>query len=170
MSGNLKQWVVCAALALGGAAMAQDAAAPAEAPKTPVAEPSADEVKRTWDYFYKGQGQGVVLGEAKLCTDVAKAGDNKFECTAEVPAEGVKAGTTVLVWQAWLVPQNDSLEDLAVQLKQGNTVRETKDIKVKGESMRTRTWTGVRLPKAGKYTIALIRGDKIFKSFEVKAF
>ena len=91
---------------------------PTEAPAaTPVNKPGADAVRDTWDYFYKGQGQGPVLVEAKLCTEVGKDGANKYECTAEVdPAAGVKANTPNLVlWQAYLVPQGDSIEDIMVQ-------------------------------------------------------
>lgn len=157
MAGNLKKLAMCAVVAFGGVSMAQDAAAPAEAPAhEPVKVPSADAVKSTWDYFYKGQNQGPVLVDAKLCTEVAKDGPNKFECVAEVAPEGVKANTTVNVWQAYLVPQGDSIDDLMVQVKQGNVVRETKDVKLKGEGWRTRQWTGVRLSKPGDWTITII--------------
>jgi len=166
MAGNLKKLAMCAVVAFGGVAMAQDeAAAPA---REPVKVPSADAVKSTWDYFYKGQTQGPVLVEARLCTEVAKDGPNKFECTAEVAPEGVKANTTVMVWQSYLVPQGDSVEDLMVQTKQGNVVRETKDVKVKGEGWRARQWTGVRLNKAGDWTVNIMRGDQVLKTISVK--
>lgn len=166
MAGNLKKLAVCAVVAFGGMAMAQDAApAPAQ---EPVKAPSADAVKSTWEYFYKAQGQGPVLVDAKLCTEVAKDGPNKFECTAEVGPEGVKANTTVNVWQSYLVPQGDAIDDLMVQVKQGNVVRETKDVKIKGEGWRTRQWTGVRLSKPGEWTITIMRGDQELKSIKVK--
>jgi hypothetical protein len=155
--------VLCAVLGLATVAGAQDAAEGAKAPM-----PSADAVRDTWNYFYKGQGQGPVLVEAKLCTEVAKDGPNKFECTAEVGPEGVKANTNVMVWQSYLVPQGDSVEDLAVQAKQGTVVRETKDVKVKGDGWRARQWTGVRLNKAGDWTVVILRGDQVLKELPVK--
>ena len=170
MKKMLTRTVVVAALTLSPVALAQDAA-PAAAPTgTPAAKPGADAVKSTWDYFYKGQGQGPVLVEAKLCTEVGKEGANKFECTAEVdPAAGVKANTpNVVLWQAYLVPQGDSVEDIMVQVKQGNTVRETKDVKVKGEGWRARQWTGVRLNKPGSWTVSVMRGDEVLKEIQVK--
>ena len=169
MKKMLTRTVVVAALTLSPVALAQDAA-PTEAPAaTPVNKPGADAVKSTWDYFYKGQGQGPVLVEAKLCTEVAKDGPNKFECTAEVdPAAGVKANTTVMLWQAYLVPQGDSIEDIMVQTKQGTTVRETKDVKVKGEGWRARQWTGVRLSKPGTWTVSVMRGDQTLKEIQIK--
>ena len=169
MAGNLKKLAMCAVVAFGGVAMAQDAAAPEAAAHEPVKVPSADAVKSTWDYFYKGQTQGPVLVEAKLCTEVAKDGPNKFECTAEVEAGGsVKANATVMLWQAYLVPQGDTIEDLAVEVKQGNTVRETKDVKVKGEGWRARQWTGLRLNKPGSWTVSVMRGDQTLKEIQVK--
>ena len=81
---------------------------------------------------------------------------------------GFKAGTTVMLWQSYLVPQGDSIEDLMVQVKQGNVVRETKDVKIKGEGWRSRQWTGVRLNKAGDWTVTIMRGDQELKSIKVK--
>ncbi|KFE71073.1 hypothetical protein [Hyalangium minutum] len=169
MKKMLTRTVVVAALTLSPVALAQEAAPTAAPTATPVTKPGAEAVKNTWDYFYKGQGQGPVLVEAKLCTEVAKDGPNKFECTAEVdPAAGVKANTTVMLWQAYLVPQGDSIEDIMVQTKQGATVRETKDVKVKGDGWRARQWTGVRLNKAGNWTVSVMRGDEVLKELQVK--
>jgi hypothetical protein len=164
MAGNLKKLAMCAVVAFGGVAMAQDA----EPAREPVKAPSADAVKTTWEYFYKGQGQGPVLVEAKLCTEVAKEGPNKFECVTEANPDGVKAGTSVMLWQSYLVPQGDSIDDLMVQVKQGNVVRETKDVKIKGEGWRARQWTGVRLNKAGDWNVSVMRGDQVLKSIDVK--
>ena len=165
MKKMLTRSVVFAALSLSPLALAQEA----EPAATQVAKPNAEGVKGTWDYFYKGQGQGPILIEAKLCTEVAKEGANKFECTAEVdPAAGLKAGTTVMLWQAYLVPQGDTYEDLLVQVKQGTTVRETKDVKIKGEGWRARQWTGVRLNKPGSWTVSVMRGDETLKEIQVK--
>lgn len=161
----LMRSVLAAVLASSSFALAQDlAAAPA---KAPVKVPAADAVRDTWNYVKDGKGQGPVLVEAKLCTEIGKDGPNKFECTVEVGAE-VKANTTVMLWQAYLVPQGDSYEDLMVQVKQGNTVRETKDVKVKGEGWRTRNWTGVRLNKAGDWTVSVVRGDQVLKEVKIK--
>jgi hypothetical protein len=168
MAGNLKKLAMCAVVAFGGVAMAQEAEPSAAPAQEPVKAPSADAVKTTWEYFYKGQGQGPVLVEAKLCTEVAKDGPNKFECIAEASPDGVKAGSNVMLWQSYLVPQGDSIEDLMVQVRQGNVVRETKDVKIKGEGWRSRQWTGVRLNKPGEWTVTIMRGDQELKSIKVK--
>jgi hypothetical protein len=169
MKTMLTRSMVCAALALSSGALAQEAgmAAPEAAP---VAKPSAEAVRDTWNYFYKGKDQGPVLVEAKICTEVAKDGPNKFDCLVEVdPNTGVKANATgLMLWQSYLVPQGAVVEDIMVQTKQGATVRETKDVKLKGEGWRTRQWTGLRLNKPGNWTVSIIRGDQVLQEIQVK--
>jgi len=169
--------VFAMSLAVSGVAAAEEPAK-TEAAKTeaapakeeaPAKKPQADAVKAVWDFYMKGKGGGVVLADAKACNKVGKEGDTKFECTEEIGPEGVKAGTNILIWQAYLIPQGDTVDDITLQVKQGDTVRETKDISVKGDYWRTRTWTGVRIPKAGDWTIVLSRGNETLKSLNVKA-
>ncbi|WP_224363690.1 hypothetical protein [Hyalangium versicolor] len=172
MKKMLTRSVVFVALTGAPLALAQDAAQPATppaAPATPVNKPSADAVRDTWNYFYKGQGQGPILVDLKLCTEVGKEGPTKFECIGEIdPAAGVKANTTITVLQNYLVPQNDTVEDVALQTKQGATVRETKDVKLKSEGWRSIRWNSVRLTKAGAWTISVIRGDETLKEIQIK--
>lgn len=152
-----------------GAALAQEGEAAAAAPSAPVEKPSPEAVKAFWNFYFKGKGQGVVLADVKLCLEVAKEGDNKSECVKDVPAEGVKAGTVVNVWQAYLVPKDDAVEDITLQLKLGDQVRETKDVKVNGASIRYRSWNAFRIPKAGTWTIDIVRGGETLKSLQLVA-
>ena len=90
----MKHLAFLAVMLFATPALAQDKPAADQAKpaaQEPVKAPSADAVKSTWDYFYKGQGQGPVLVDARLCTEVAKEGPNKFECVTEVSPDGVKA-------------------------------------------------------------------------------
>lgn len=158
------------ALAVSGAAFAQDPAPAGEAaPAAPVEKPSPDAVKAFWNFYFNGKGQGLVLGDAKLCLEVAKEGPNKSDCSKEVPAEGVKPGTMINVWQAYLVPSGDTIEDISIQLKLGDQIRETKDVKANGGSIRYRSWNAFRIPKAGKWTLSIMRGSETLKTMEVVA-
>lgn len=152
---------------LGGTAFAEESQPAAAAPKPTVTAPSADAVKNVWEYFNKGQGQGPVLADWKVCLDVHKKGESAFECTEEIPAEGVKAGTMVMLWQAYIVPQGDKYEDLAIQVKHNDVIRETKDVKVEGKTWRSRTWNGVRLSKPGKWNLVIMKGEQVLKSIPV---
>ncbi len=167
MAKMLTRSLMCAVLGMSPVALAQDATPGAE-PTTTVRAPDADAVRDTWNYFYNGKGQGPVLVDAKVCTEVAKEGPNKFECIGEVGPEGIKANTTVMLWHAYLVPQGDSVDDLMVQSKQGAVVRETKDVKLKGEGWRVRQWTGLRMSKPGNWTVSVLRGDQVLKEIQVK--
>ncbi|MBN1206424.1 MAG: hypothetical protein JXB05_16050 [Myxococcaceae bacterium] len=165
MKKMLTRSVVFAALSLSPVALAQD-----EAPSAaPAAKPSADAAKSTVDYYLKGQGGGPIILDAKLCTEVGKQeGSTKNECIAEVDtAAGVKANSRVTLWLSYLVPQGDTYEDVQLQVKQGDTVRETKDLILK-EGLRSRQWPGVRLNKPGNWTVTLSRGDEILKELQVK--
>ncbi len=159
------------AVALCPIAFAQQGEAPPAQPApSNVQKPTPDAVKSTWDFFYKGKGGGPVLVDAKPCLEIGKTGDDKSECVKEVPPEGVKAGTLVHLWQAYLLPKDEVVEDLAVQVKLGDVVRETKDVaKLKGEGWRTRTWNGVKLAKPGTWTLSVVRGSDVMQSVTVKA-
>jgi hypothetical protein len=160
--------VLSAALVLSPSVLAEPPPA-STPPAAAVTRPSAEAVKQTWDYFYRGQGQGPVLIDAILCVDVAKDGPNKYECVGPLdPAAPVKVGAPVTLWQSYLVPQGDTVEDLTVQVKQGSVVRETKDVKVKGDGWRARQWTALKLTKPGEWTINLMRGEQVLKSFTLK--
>jgi hypothetical protein len=156
-------------LLFAGPALAQEKAG-AEPPAmvSPVRAPSPDAVTSVWDFWFRGQGAGVVLADARLCLEVGRDGRDRFQCVREVPAEGVRANTPVFAWQAYLVPQGDSIEDLTVQVYQGETLRETKDVKVTGEGIRARNWTGVRLTRPGAWRVVIRRGDTVLKSIDVK--
>lgn len=132
--------------------------------------PSQAQIKAVWDYFLTAKGQGPILGDARACLEIPKEGEQRFECAKEVGPEGVKAGTDVMVWQAWLVPQGDTVEDVTLRISLNGTIRETKDVsKLKGEGIRTRTWSGAKLGKPGTWKLELMRGDKVFKEIVVKA-
>ena len=144
--------------------------APVATPAPPAAPPpDASQVKATWDYYYRAQGQGPVLVDAILCSEIGKEGSSKYECVAPVNlAEPVKVGTALWLWQSYLVPQGDSIEDLHLQVKEGSLIRETKDVKLKGEGWRARQWSGLRFNHAGEWTLTLQRGDKILKTLSVQ--
>jgi hypothetical protein len=137
--------------------------------QTFVAQPAPDQVKAVWDHFYKGQGKGPVLAEAVLCKTVEqKAKDTKFDCTEQF-GETAQKGDTINVWVAFLVPKDEKIETVTVQAFLDGQVRETKDLTLKGESMRTRTWTAFTLKKAGKWEFKIQDGEKTLKTLSINA-
>lgn len=134
-----------------------------------VSQPAPDAIKSVWEHFYKGQGKGAVLADAVLCKTVEqKDKEKKFDC-AEEQGDTAKKGDTVNVWVAFLVPQGDKIETITVQALLDGQVRETKDLQLKGESWRSRTWAAFSLKKAGKWEFKVNDGDKTLKSLSVTA-
>src|SRR5687767_665624 len=98
--------VVCLGALLALPALAQDAAkAPAapqaqaqaavtQAAREAVKVPATDAVRETWQYFFRGQGQGPVLAEAKLCSEIGVEGAQRNECLKELAGADAKAGST----------------------------------------------------------------------------
>ncbi|MDQ3264278.1 MAG: hypothetical protein M3Y59_11550 [Myxococcota bacterium] len=157
-----------AVLSFSQAAFAQQAP-PTQAAPAALEKPTPEAIRSFWSYYFKGQGSGPALADAKLCLEVARDGEHRHDCQTLVPSGGIKAGTSVILWQAYLLPSGEVVEDLSVQVLQGDTVRETKDIKLRGDSIRTRNWTTVRIPTAGTWTLRLLRAGQELKSFTVKA-
>lgn len=167
MSSSIRLVAVALALLCGHAARAQDAEAAKKLQNT--ARPSAEAIQAFWTYYFHGKGQGPLLAEAKLCLEVAKDGPAKAECLREAPASGVKTGTPIYIWQAFVVPQGEGETTLSVQVKHGDTLRETKDLVIRGESVRSRHWTHVRLAKPGQWTFVLLRGGEPYRTLVVEA-
>lgn len=147
-------WALAAVLAGGAARGADDGPVSRPAPA-----PSPAEVQRVWDYYYRG-GAGPVLVDVKLCSEMGREGGARFECVKELGPEGARPYSTVYVWQSYLLPQGAVVDDLAVQLKQGDTVRETRDVRLKGEGWRVRTWAAVRVGKPGTWSVSVLRGTR----------
>lgn len=123
--------------------------------------PDPEQVRRAWYHHYQGQGRAPLLVEAKACleVDAKKGSDTRFECLRAALGP-VPNKTTVHLWTAWLVAQGDKHEDLVVQFLHGDVVRTTRDVKLEGQSFRTRHYTGAQLNKPGEWSIVLRRGDQ----------
>lgn len=147
------------------AALAQDAGTVAPPPPP---TPSADEVKRVYDYFQNGVGGGPVLVDFKLCAklDTDKKSATVNECLEEMTGTA-KKGSQVTVWTHWFVPKGGKYEDVTVQVLLDGQVRETKDVPALQESWRARTWKSTTVAKPGKWTFKLMRGGKELKSADV---
>ncbi len=132
------------------------------------APPTPDAAKSVIDFFYNGQGQPPVLVEGVLCKDVEKKNkETKFDCNEAFGAEASK-GETVNVHLTYLVPKGDEKE-LMIQAVHDGVVRATKDVKIKGQGLRTRTWRAFTLKKEGKWEFKVLDGATVLKTFTIEA-
>lgn len=132
------------------------------------APPTGEQVKSVLDYFYNGQGQPPILVDAVLCKDIERKNkETKFNCNEAFGDTGSK-GDTVNVHMTFLVPKGDEAE-MMVQAVLDGVVRSTKDFKVKGGSMRNRTWKAFTLKKPGKWEFRILKGSETIKTLAITA-
>lgn len=125
--------------------------------------PSAEETRRVVDYYYHGQGQGVILTENFLCTEVSTEGTDKNDCRQKHDLPVVNQGSEVLLWMNFLVPTGSEADILVLFARQGR-VRHTTSITVKG-AIRYRTWKKIPTARTGEWTVTVLqeRGDSDFE-------
>ncbi|MBL9039173.1 MAG: DUF2914 domain-containing protein [Archangium sp.] len=145
---------------LAAAARAQDAAPGAEAPVLLDPPPSADEIKRVYDYQENGKLRGPALLDLVPClkVDQVKGSPTAFTCVEPITGP-VKKGTIVHAWMQWFCPKGGKYEDITLQWMFDGQPRSTVDLVVEGLS-RTRTWRAQSLTKAGTWQIRIMRGGK----------
>lgn len=124
--------------------------------------PSSAEAKKVLDYYYTGQGQGVVLIESILCSEINKEGDNKNNCAEALNAAEIQTKQKLNLWMAFLVPNNDPAQNIIIQFEHNGIARMVKNVQVSG-SIRYRTWRKVSFSKTGKWTVKIIhdKGDDV---------
>ena len=140
----MKKFILLVALlALGSASVAaQD-------------RPSAEEARKVVDYYYHGQGRGVILADHFLCTEVALEGEAKNDCRVRHELPAVDQGAEMLLWMNFLVPSGDEAEILVLFSRKGR-VRSTAPIAVKG-AVRYRTWKKIPTAKAGEWQVTILQ-------------
>ena len=124
--------------------------------------PSSSEAKKVLDYYYKGQGQGVVLVESILCSEIDKEGDNKNNCADKLDSAEIQTKQKLNLWMAFLVPNNDPVQNIIIQFEHNGIARMVKNVQVSG-SIRYRTWRKVSFSKTGIWTVKIIhdKGDDV---------
>lgn len=124
--------------------------------------PTTAEAKKVLDFYYEGQGMGVVLIDSKWCTEVEKEGDNKNNCKDEVNPASVQTDQELTLWMAFLVPSDDPEQHIIIQFEHNGIARMVKDVTVSG-SIRYRTWRSVKFNKAGDWTVKIVheKGDDV---------
>lgn len=132
------------------------------------APPTPEAAKSVIDFFYEGQGQAPVLVEAILCKDIEKKNkDTKFDCLSTFEGK-VGKSDTVNVYLTFLVPKGDEKE-LMIQASHEGVVRATKDVKIKGQGLRTRTWRGFSASKPGTWEFKVLDGATVLKTLTIDA-
>jgi len=123
-------------------------------------KPKSEEAKRFLDFYYHGQGKGVVLAEMKVCEGIVKEGEDKNECAGEVAPNSIEKGKAYYLWMMYTVPQGDEVKDIVIQFNRKGITRVTKNVSVSG-SIRYRVWRKFSLKDTGNWEIKVLdaRGE-----------
>ena len=116
--------------------------------------PSSDEVKRVLDYYYADGVGAPILVDFKLCGDVYREGDEKYNCKDEISTSELETGRSVYAWMNFMVPRNEKGEVL-LQLKHDGVIRDTRKAAVEG-AIRYRTWRRIALNRSGEWQLPIL--------------
>lgn len=133
----------------------------ATAQDTKMAAPSADATKAFIEYF--NTGSDAVLFDAKLTSKVVDSMP-----TDEVSE--VAVGSVVSIWVKFMMPKNSTDNSYKAVFKKGDTTLKTKTFELSGGewgNMGYRSWSSKGLHSAGAYTVEIVKGDAVVKSFNV---
>ena len=114
---------------------------------------TSDAARSFIDFYYNGQGKGVVLADIKLCTEVIEN-----ECSEEVAPVALQQGQTYMLWMMYVVPQGDEIDDIIIQYNSGGITRKSGQVSVKG-SIRYRTWNSFTPNRAGNWDIVVLHDN-----------
>lgn len=143
----------------------------APSPTAAQAPPTPEEAQRFLDFYYNGQGQGVVLAEARVCQEVPREGPRAYDCVGEVPLDAVPTGAPYYLRMVYVVPQGDEA-DITVRYLHEGTARDTDTVSISG-SVRYRTWTLFTLDAPGVWEFVISRttgtGTQAIRTLDVQA-
>jgi len=128
--------------------------------------PSPEEAKKVAEYFYHGKGKAPVLMETKVCRDVQKEGDEKFECSGDVTGKPVKKGQAAYVWMAYMAPDGAETQNVTVAFELNGAARITKNAKFDG-LLRGRTWLKYTFDKPGTWKVKIALGAEELGTREI---
>lgn len=115
-------------------------------------KPSPKNAKAFIDFYFNGQGSGVVLADMKVCTEINKETN---EPMTEINTSEMKIDEKYLLWMMYVVPKDDKVEGIIIQFNQGGLTRFTREASVSG-SIRYRTWKSFKLNKSGEWEIKVL--------------
>jgi hypothetical protein len=131
-----------------------------------ITKPSGDAAASVIDFFYNGQGQGVVLAQADLCGEIPTEGENKYECVGKVSPSALRSGTTYNLRMVFLVPRGDEVDNIQVKYIHDGEAIKTDQVDVSG-SLRYRTWTAFTPRDTGEWTIRISQGGDLLQEMSL---
>ncbi len=123
-------------------------------------KPSSQETKKVMDYYNEGIGNGAVLVDFNLCTEMGKEEETKNNCIQPLSDVDILLGQEVYLWMNFMIPVDDTA-NVFITYTRNNRIRKTQATTLKS-AFRYRTWKKIATNKPGQWTI------KIFQEVEDK--
>ena len=118
-------------------------------------KPTPAEARKVIDYYYQGKGQGAVLVDSKLCSQIYEEGPYKYECQEVVTGGQIEKDREVFLWLNFLVPAGDQ-PDIIIHFKRNNKVRSVSNLAPPG-ALRYRTWKKIPTERMGDWEVSIIQ-------------
>ena len=123
--------------------------------------PSAEATKSFIEYF--NSGSEAVLFDAKLTSKV----EDRMP-TDEITETAV--GSVVSIWVNFMIPKNATDNSYKAVFRKGDTTLKTKTFELSGGqwgNLGYRSWSSKGLHSAGDYTVEILKGDAVVKTFNI---
>lgn len=118
-------------------------------------KPSTEVAKSFLDFYYEGQGSGVVVADMQVCTDVVNA-----DCIDPVDPSLLLVGMKYKIWMIFVVPEGDEVDSLSLQFTKDSETKFSRDLSVKG-SIRYRTWRSFNPTDPGIWTVSVLDNREV---------
>ena len=120
-------------------------------------KPSSNAAKSVIDFYFNGQGNGVVLADIQICIEVI---DN--ECQNPINPAMLQVDTAYKIWMMFIVPQGESIDTLSIQFFREGNLAYSRELAVRG-ALRYRTWRAFTPTEPGRWEIRVFdnRGIEI---------
>jgi hypothetical protein len=118
-------------------------------------KPAPQQALDVVNYYFNGKGQGVLLMEYRICSEIATEGEDKNDCRQSSDAAAIPLGEEAFLWMNFLVP-TDEQASILVSFSWNDRVRKTAEVNLKG-AIRYRTWKKIPTNKPGRWTVTILQ-------------
>jgi len=117
--------------------------------------PAPQQTREVVDYYFDGKGNGAVLMDRRVCSEIASDGEDKNDCRQPADLATIAVGDALFLWMNFMVPAGDQAAIL-VNFSHNQRVRKTANATLKG-AIRYRTWKPIPTDRAGKWTVTIVQ-------------
>jgi hypothetical protein len=113
----------------------------------------AGKVRDVLNYYHSGSN--VILVDYKLCSNIAKEGENKNECAEVIEGNSIEKRSKVYLWMNFFVPGDQTEKaNVLLQYKYKGKAMDGTELSMP-QSVRYRTWRLLPTRKSGDWQVSI---------------